>query len=101
MATYTNAIAVSGAVAATNSGGTLYTCPANSYAIINVYAAFTGLLGGSISVGGQTYPMVFSNGSGGSGAVWTLTFHVGPGQAVVNTGGGTVAISGVQFTNGA
>jgi hypothetical protein len=95
MATYTNAPAVSAAVSATASAsGTLFTCAANSYAVINVHYDGTG--GGvSVTIGGRRLVLTTS-------AVGLLTnVYVGPGQAVAIVVGaaGTVEISGTQYTN--
>lgn len=79
---------VSGAVAASGTGNaTLYTCPSDSYAIIQYYSGGTG----SLSVGGQ---QVFTAAADYRG------IYVGPGQAVALIGAsGTHRISGVEFTN--
>ncbi len=106
MATITKtAIKVSTAIAAaSNSGGTLYTCPASSYAILNisVYSdtACRVTVGGSTVIAGDTTGV-------GSTAFKTdtnrrsFTVYVGPGQAVAWTESGTsgIDVSGVEFVN--
>lgn len=95
MATYSANPSVSGAVSATSSAGsaTLYTAPANSYAIIQFYNDLPG--GGAVvTIGGR----IVVNG----GSQKLFTFYIGPGQAIAFAGnvGGTLEVSGVQFTNG-
>ena len=100
-------IAISGAVSATGTtSATLYTCPASSYAIINVYCSISAFsAGSSLSVGGRT---VWANTAGagalpaGFGTNAGFTLYVGPSQAVTwatSDTGPQVRISGVQFTN--
>lgn len=103
MATYTNSPAVSAAVAATSTLGlstsaTLYTCPANSYAIIRIDALISGgSADGIVTVGG-----IGLTGQNGSNDIYE-NIHVGPGQTIVfttdGTRSGTVTAVGVQFTN--
>ena len=87
-------IKISGAISFGGYGtGTPYTCPANSYAIIQVY--FSG--GGSaatIAVGGKT---VCDFGT----VSFVGNIFVGPGQSVTYVGNNftLLNITGVQFTN--
>lgn len=91
MAAYSPAPYVSAAVAASGTNNsTIYTCPANSYAILNVTAN-----GGFIyiSIGGQLSYLP---------SLDMKQIYVGPSQAVVadtTSTGNTLHISGVQFTN--
>lgn len=85
--------AVSGAVAASGTTGTIYTCPANSFAICNFY-----MTGGTLplcSVGGVP--------ASAGATVGVSQLYVGPGQSVVISDGGaaptSVGLSGVQYTN--
>jgi hypothetical protein len=72
---------------------TLYTCPANSYAILNAVISAGGS-GASITVAGNT---ILSTAFGDR----QMTIYVGPAQAVActATGGAEVSISGVEFIN--
>jgi len=97
---FNDTIKVSGAIAAqSNSGATLYTAPANGYAVIQ--ATFYPGSGSTptLSVGGRTV----WQGNGGVGVQFMDNIHVGPGQAVVCAQGGPTTtifeISGVQFSN--
>lgn len=84
-------IKISAAVSATTTTtGTLYTCAANSYAILNIH-----------SVGAISYTI--------ASRVYTMTagqppvqIYVGPSQAVavtVNGSSATVSLTGVEFIN--
>lgn len=89
--------AVSGSGTANGSTVTVYTAPAATFSILNVYISHQG--NGSVSVGGQTIAAISSSGSFNLQGV-----HVGPSQAVQvtsNTLGlaNTCAVSGVNFTN--
>lgn len=79
------------------SASTLYSCPANSYAIVTLQIA--GVASGVIKVGGK----VFMVGPGGVGFTLLTGVYVGPGQTVVieeNTGGSVTGfVSGVEFKN--
>lgn len=126
MGTVGQQVSVSAAISNSISGfsGLLYTCPANSYAIINVYIGITFstnintcrvfvggqpvLLGqNTILVNGQS-PTIIQSGNSESSAVNGLYVTksgivVGPGQEVTfnfSASAGQVSISGVQFTNG-
>lgn len=74
-----------------NSNGTIYTCPANSYAILNVLILSPA---DSVSVGGVS-TFVATTGSD------RATIYVGPAQTVVSNHGASnlVTVSGVEFTN--
>lgn len=85
-------IKVSAAVAnSRTSSGTIYTCPANSYAILNAYIA---VANDSIAVGGVTALTDTANNI-------MKTIYVGPSQTVVTTHGGSglITVSGVEFIN--
>lgn len=87
-----SSIKVSAAVAnSRTSNGTIYTCPANSYAILNAYIATTN---DTISVGGV---LVLYD----AAANIMKTIYVGPGQSVVTAHGasGLITVSGVEFIN--
>jgi hypothetical protein len=77
----------------TNSG-TLYTCPANSYAIVNLAYDWTAA-SCFFQVAGRTVGFI----TGADATVGPI--YVGPGQAVTITAGasGTGYISGVEFIN--
>lgn len=96
MATYSANPSVSGAVSATSSAasGTLYTTPANAYAIVNLYISAVA----DFSVTVATRLVHQTTGSK------SYTIYVGPGQAVAftnaNPGVSIIEVSGVQFTNG-
>lgn len=98
MATYSNntTIRISGAIAVSiNTGGTtLYTCPANSYAVVNVNwsTAIVWVRVGGANIGN---PGVFS------AAGMLNNIHVGPGQSVTTSAGAGLDwnLYGVQFTN--
>ena len=115
--------AVSASVVSTSTSGTLYTCPANSYAVLNVSGRInTGGTNQSIEVlvAGQimfsmtalsgTSDISSSNGlstiqGGATGfpAVQAATLYVGPGQSVTFAKTGSTAssirITGVEFIN--
>lgn len=111
MATYSNVPAVSGAIAVNGTSGTLYTCPANSYAIINAAAISDGLNNNQLTVGGKV--VAYMDGTGGSTSVHSSSgvacttnsymsfgpIYVGPSQAVAVSGGADWNISGVCLTN--
>lgn len=82
MATYGKGFSVSAAVSASGSSlAAVYTVPASSFAIVNV----TGT--GSVTVDGRVVTI-------SAGAI-----YMGPGQTITTSGGGTIVVSGVQFTN--
>lgn len=90
MATYSKAPYISAAVAASgNNSSTIYTCPANSYAMLNALS-----YGGNqeATVGGKIILVGTS----------VINIYVGPGQAVVadtTSTGNALHISGVVLTN--
>lgn len=93
MATY--GIRVQAAVAASGSGAAIYTCPANSYAILNMGYQF---VSGSAQIRvGNEITAVYS-----ASLATPVQIVVGPGQSVelVNLSGtpGTVYLSGVEFS---
>jgi hypothetical protein len=92
---------VSGAVSAVaTASGTMYTCPANSYAIINVLVTSASESDGEVQVDGRTVSLAQIVSAGYSRVA--VTAHVGPGQVVSfvkNSGSPTAYISGVQFIN--
>ena len=96
--TYSNntTLKVSTAIAAsTTSTGTLYTCSANSYALINLYSSNAV----TVTIGGQT---IFAAVSPSSTNFPGTGYVVGPSQAVavtVNGTSATVTITGVEFAN--
>lgn len=81
---------------ASNSSSTLYTAPANSYAVLNLFVVASGSAGDQVTVGGN---QVWNGGV----ATRTLQLYVGPGQAVATVYGGsptfTAHISGAEFKN--
>lgn len=101
--------AVSATVSANNTTSTLYTCPANSYAILNVYVTSSSAsTSNSIQVDGKTVillgngavvPSVTTTSSASAG----FTLYVGPSQVitVVSAGIGVVTanVTGVCFIN--
>lgn len=104
-----NGIRVNGAIAASRSSdGTIYTAPANGYAIINCHAS-AGTGGFLINIGSVTAyrfsdtATTASPQSGVSGnAVGSVTLYVGPSQVVaVASYSGTkgLTISGVEFVS--
>lgn len=86
MATYgqNTTIKVNAAVSASGSNTTLYTAPANGYAILNAYLPAAG----NITVAGQIVNAVGGN---------SIAIYVGPGQAVACVS--SASISGVEFIN--
>lgn len=101
MATYSNntTLKVSAAVsAASNSAaasGTIYTCPANSYAELNLCMLWVAGVH-NVTVAGQRVNAINS-------ASYTIPIIVGPGQAVAYTNtissGNVAYVSGVEFIN--
>lgn len=101
MATYTNAPSVSAAVSASGSTiTTLFTCAANSYAVISVfYNDATGGSTNTLKVGGRT---VYTTGAIVVNSLVINDIYVGPSQAVQITaanGTSSFEIVGVQYTN--
>jgi lipoate-protein ligase B len=94
MATYSSntTIKIQTAISNSTTSGTLYTCPANSYAIVQV--SYNGNSADVLSIGGQDLVK-----SGNSGQFTGI--YVGPGQAVIYMPNisGTGKISGVEFKN--
>lgn len=79
--------------------GTLYTVPANSYAMINVYMSIGGSTSVTLSIGTKNIASTIS-----ATPSQIIGLIAGPGQAIaINNVGGTsvssVEISGVVFTN--
>lgn len=95
MATYTKGLSVSAAVAAGPGAGTLYTCPANSYAILNLHLGTPAT--DSVTVGGISVYVGAAITTNIKDNYMSSIIYVGPGQSVVAAG--IVSISGVQFTN--
>lgn len=105
-----NGIQVSDAISySRSSNGTLYTAPANGYAIINCYAAagtgtFELLVGGATAYRFSDTANTGTPQSGVSGnAIAAITIYVGPSQAVaIGSYSGTkvLNISGVEFVSG-
>lgn len=96
-------IKISAAVAASRSTpGVLYTCPANSYAIVQVHL----ISNGSVAIVSLGSMPIVSNYSGGTAGL-VFGIYVGPGQSLNATMGtdqygsysGIANTSGVQFTN--
>ena len=88
-------IKANGAVAASSSvSATLYTAPANGYAVLNLFmSASAGSV--SASVGGRTVASFAATQSFSYQSVF-----VGPSQALTcSIGTGSVSISGVEFVN--
>lgn len=98
MATYSANPSVSGAVSATSTAAsaTLYTAPANAYAIINLYVGVAVASDIQIFIDSKTIH------TGLSSRLYTV--YVGPGHALTmtnaNPGVSFAEVSGVQFTNG-
>lgn len=99
MATYTSGPKISAAVSASRtSTGTLYTCPAASYAIVrineNTSAGTT-----SWTLDGRSIVPLTDTGSPGLKKIDVL--YIGPGQALVCTIGttATCTVVGVEFVN--
>lgn len=103
MGTYSNAPAVNGEVSGIatadgsgNISGTLFTTAANSYALVNIYSAYSGTV--TITLDART---IFS----GSAAINpAIQITMGPEQilSVSGTGGVTgqvITATGVQLTN--
>lgn len=90
-------IKINAAVSATNSSTsatiTLYTAPANGYAVIQLHDTVGGV-GNFFTIGGRTVVI---------GTTAVSGFYVGPSQAVVINRPGAVnsaaSISGVEFVN--
>lgn len=123
MATYNANIVVNAAVSGTadivSGSVTLYTAPANGYAVVNIALGISQNSTGSVSVGGRVVvAMNAATADAGStvyGGRTTAQFvsqlygstvtnvHVGPGQSVVLSANGTGAaggrVSGVSFVN--
>lgn len=99
MATLNSSIKVNAAISNQQdaSGMTMYTAPANGYAIINISVFNTSANSAGITVDGL---QMFAS-SGISNTYAFGTFYVGPGQSVVSQVGGTntVNITGVEFIN--
>lgn len=115
MGTVGQQVSVSAAVTAQGTlaaGTTLYTCPANSYAQVNIFITqSSGAGSGSLTIDNRTlYQTGFQTGPNGgvsgTGSNWTMSgVVIGPGQVLkCNSTSGTPAesvfVSGVQFTNG-
>jgi len=98
MALYGRSIKINAAVSAGGATGTIYTAPANGYAIINIFHS-----AGIVSIGTRPVSTVaganssFNVNATGGGHSKT-GFYVGPGEAVSSTSN-TVQISGVSFVN--
>lgn len=96
-------IKISAAVAQNATATSVYTCPANSYAILNA-AVTTATNAGTITVGGQAVitfsaSALFPNPTASAGAV-QCTLYVGPGQTVAVTGtSNVIRVAGVEFIN--
>lgn len=119
MATYSGnttlkvSAAVSASIATTSTSGTLYTCPANSYAIVNVHCETNGTTGHTAfaSVAGAVVCQVAYDQRNNSTDTAVRTFTkaisnnviVGPGQSITyeKTAQTTtrVYVSGVAFIN--
>jgi len=97
MATLNVGIKIAGAVSASGLSGTLYTAPANAYAIVNVFWV-EGTSASSLTVGGQ---LVLSTNVTYAGSITSL--YVGPGQSIsatiISTGGKAYRVVGVSFIN--
>lgn len=88
MATYgqNTTIKVNAAISNTASNATLYTAPANGYAVVQVNLP----TGGQVTVGGV---VAFQ-----SGASLNNQLYIGPSQSAVAVGN-NITISGVEFIN--
>lgn len=120
MSTFSNVPSVTAAVSASAvANGTMYTCPANSYAVINailnhaagvsastVYLRVAGKIVAAVGWdGAKSYSSSFGSKQQEMNGMYNGTFgpiYVGPGQAVTAdlSSGGSIDITGVQFTNG-
>lgn len=107
MATYSSntTLKVSAAVAASAlapiSPTTVYTCPANAYAVLNLVASKSGT--GSVTVGGIDLIPAGEYATPAGSYIRLTGVHVGPGQTVVaNSSIGNAVnlyVSGVAFIN--
>jgi hypothetical protein len=84
-----SSIVISAAISASGSGGTIYTAPASSYALVNLYVSGSGV---TVSVGGQQ--AFVSSGSS------SFQLVVGPSQSIQISGAALPCyVSGVLFAN--
>lgn len=90
MATYSQAIKISGHVeATTNSTGTIFSCTSTQYAIVQVYVSATA----TIQIDNKTVHVFGATGS-------LQGIYVGPSQSFqVSANSGTVDTTGVIFIN--
>lgn len=92
---------VAAAVSASAGGnGTLYTCPANRYAVCNLWLNSSSNI--EVNVGGVLAAQVSSAIAATTGLQHQFQIYVGPGQVVeiVNESGSSIAsLSGVEFAN--
>ena len=97
MATLNVGIKVNAAVSASGSSGTLYTAPANSYAMVTIYSPAGGANASSLTIGGLV--MVPTN----TAEVRLAPVFVGPGQVISATAvagtGNAYRIVGVNLIN--
>lgn len=82
-----------------NSGGTAYTCPLNSYAIVQIYSTVTSGYSVYISISGTLVIEVTSLKVGTYQSI-----YIGPGQSLTYSfpiSGGTfsIGVTGVEFKN--
>jgi len=100
MATYSNAPAVSAEIGNRfNVGGaaqTLYTVPAESYAIVSVFVGVGSAYIATTALGGGTG---FLNGFQITGATPVFSMSLGPGTRIVGDAGASVYFFGVLLTN--
>lgn len=96
--TIIQSIKISQALAGTAVSGTIYTCAANSYALVQVHNG--GAANGLVSIAGAGVATV-SFAANTVGAQDWVQLYVGPGQvvSVANVGGATWSITGVEFIN--
>lgn len=98
--------AVSATVSVVNTTSTLYTCPSNSYAILNIYVN-SAAANSSVNVDGKIVAILNGSGIspsiGGAFSSSGFTIYVGPSQVVSITSGAVATVlanaTGVCFTN--
>lgn len=99
MATLNVGIKINAAVSSSGSSGTIYTAPANSYALVDIFWNAGGANTSSLTVGGQQIVTGPTNGTAGQ----IVSLIVGPGQTVVATPvtgtGNTYRMVGVNLIN--
>lgn len=103
MSTYSNntTLKVQAAIGASLTGnGTLYTCPANSYAIVN-FTNVGGTSGFQLLLDSKVVFTGFMSSPSAVEGSRPVQIYVGPGQSLVTSGGGgqNAHVTGVEFKN--